>query len=106
MAAITQRAMGLVKMLKRIIGFLGVCLVCCCPPMVGQRMVAIIGAVSVPKRKRMFSATINAGKIFRRKTKSTSAKSGIGFKNLPPDQRDNLRRRYDELRKQRPRDKR
>src|SRR5262245_8474220 len=46
----------------------------------GQRTAAIIGAVSVPKRKRIFNATTNAGKTFRPKTKSTFAKSGIGSK--------------------------
>ena len=38
------------------------------------------GAVSVPKRKRMFSATINAGKISRLRTRNTSVKSGTAIR--------------------------
>ena len=69
-------------------------------------MAATSGAVSVPKRKTIFSATINAGKIFRLRTKNTSVKSGTAIRICPQDQRDSLRRRYDEQRKQRPNDKR
>ena len=97
---------GPVKMLKRIIGFLGVCLVLLLPAYGWAKDGDDSWRRLSPKEKENVQRNYQRWQNLPQQDKEHLREEWDRFKNLPPDQRDNLRRRYDELRKQRPRDKR
>ena len=97
---------GLVKMLKRTIGFLGVCLVLLLPAYGWARDGGDNWRRLSPKEKENVQRNYQRWQNLPPQDKEHLREEWDRFKNLPPDQRDNLRRRYDEQRKQGPGNKR
>jgi hypothetical protein len=95
-----------VRMLKRTIGFFGVCLVLLLPAYGWARDGGDNWRRLSPKEKENIQRNYQRWQNLPSQDKEHLREEWDRFKNLPPDQRDNLRRRYDELRKQRPGDKR
>lgn len=97
---------GPVKMLKRTIGFLGVCLVLLLPAYGWARDGGDNWRRLSPKEKENVQRNYQRWQNLPPQDKEHLREEWDRFKNLPPDQRDNLRRRYDEQRKQGPGNKR
>jgi len=97
---------GPVKMLKRIIGFLGVCLVLLLPAYGWAKDGDDNWRRLSPKEKENVQRNYQRWQNLPPQDKEHLREEWDRFKNLPPDQRDNLRRRYDEQRKQGPGNKR
>jgi Protein of unknown function (DUF3106) len=100
-----SKSSGAVRMLKRIIGLFGVCLVLLLPAYGRARDGGDNWRRLSPKEKENVQRNYQRWQNLPPKDKEHLREEWDRFKNLPPDQRDNLRRRYDELR-QRPGDKR
>jgi len=93
---------GPVRMLKRTIGSLGVCLVLLLPAYGWARDGGDNWRGLSPKEKENVQRNYQRWQNLPPQDKEHLREEWDRFKNLPPDQRDNLRRRYDELRKQGP----
>ncbi len=90
-----------VSMLKRTIGFLGVCLVLLLPAHGWAKDGGDNWRRLSPKEKENVQRNYQRWQNLPPQDKEHLREEWDRFKSLPPDQRDNLRRRYDEQRKQR-----